>query len=253
MQQCLFALSLLSSVSAGACGPAGQNQPGLHHHRGGRPGPRVPLPRCAECACMAAPPAGSCLQPTLSGWGYVCLSVAAATLASLAGNETAAGFIMHAPGDSVAKAVLTLLEVCTHVTRTHLTTMVAHEPLAAVSVSVMLAVYICWPPKRVLCLCAAGGRRARLQQCRCALFFSGTAMPPCLARPLKQPTVQHDRVAVCCCCRSCACCCKHLPGIPCLSPSGGKGRHLPVGPLQGEAAVSGGAGCAAQGGTHVSQ
>lgn len=50
------------------------------------------------------------------------LSVAAATLASLAGNETAAGFIMQAPGDSVAKTVLTLLEVCTHATSTHLTT-----------------------------------------------------------------------------------------------------------------------------------
>jgi hypothetical protein len=37
--------------------------------------------------------------------------VAAATMASLAGNETTAGFIMHAPGDSVAKTVLTLLEV----------------------------------------------------------------------------------------------------------------------------------------------
>lgn len=29
----------------------------------------------------------------------------------MAGNQTAAGFIMTAPGDSVAKAVLTLLEV----------------------------------------------------------------------------------------------------------------------------------------------
>jgi hypothetical protein len=36
---------------------------------------------------------------------------AAATLASLAGNETAAGFIMSAPGDSVVKTVMTLLEV----------------------------------------------------------------------------------------------------------------------------------------------
>lgn len=37
--------------------------------------------------------------------------LAAATLASMAGNETVAGFIMTAPGDSVAKAAMTLLEV----------------------------------------------------------------------------------------------------------------------------------------------
>lgn len=36
---------------------------------------------------------------------------AAATLASLAGNETAAGYIMLAPADSVVKTVMTLLEV----------------------------------------------------------------------------------------------------------------------------------------------
>jgi hypothetical protein len=36
---------------------------------------------------------------------------AAATLASMAGNETVAGFIMNSPGDSVAKTVMTLLEV----------------------------------------------------------------------------------------------------------------------------------------------
>jgi hypothetical protein len=37
--------------------------------------------------------------------------VAAATLASLAGNEMVASFIMDAPADSVAKTLLTLLEV----------------------------------------------------------------------------------------------------------------------------------------------
>jgi hypothetical protein len=36
---------------------------------------------------------------------------AAATLASLASNEVTAAFIMAAPGDSVAKAMLALLEV----------------------------------------------------------------------------------------------------------------------------------------------
>jgi hypothetical protein len=35
----------------------------------------------------------------------------AATLASLASNEVTAAFIMAAPGDSVAKAMLALLEV----------------------------------------------------------------------------------------------------------------------------------------------
>lgn len=40
----------------------------------------------------------------------VCVS-AAATLASMAGNETVAGYIMNSPGDSVAKTVMTLLEV----------------------------------------------------------------------------------------------------------------------------------------------
>ena len=42
-----------------------------------------------------------CFGPCLPG----------ATLASLASNEQTAGFIMHAPGDSVAKAMLALLEV----------------------------------------------------------------------------------------------------------------------------------------------
>jgi hypothetical protein len=40
-----------------------------------------------------------------------CRACAAATLASLAGDETVASYIMAAPGDSVVKAVLALLEV----------------------------------------------------------------------------------------------------------------------------------------------
>ncbi|KAF8071180.1 hypothetical protein HT031_001262 [Scenedesmus sp. PABB004] len=74
------------------------------------PPPRPPPPAVQDHVIELGKLALDCLLLSELDLGRVCHCLGA-TLASLASNNVAAGFIMAAPGDSVARAVLALLEV----------------------------------------------------------------------------------------------------------------------------------------------